>query len=200
MDIQELLYVSDGMWIIANNYLTILYVVCWTSILTALSSFLISELWISQVWYVNYVTQKLPHFEKTWYIYWEGDLVWFHLLCLSFKISHHFTGIITLIYFSEWEPKLHTDRSDQKPLLHWLGLCASWRKSECHVSSWELKYCRTVLQTKHTSNSPSTGKTEASTINSRAPCVFFSKFRRKNQNNKTKTKLNNPSHHNTPSN
>lgn len=133
--------------------------VCWTS--SALSCFLISDLWIFKAWYcVNCGTLKLPGFEKTCYFYWEGDLLYFaHLSCLSSKISHCFIGIITLIFNLEREKRHFTLAGlTRNHRFHWFSLCAGRGNTECHISSRELKYCRTVLQTKHPSSSPSTRK------------------------------------------
>lgn len=139
---------------------------------------------------------ELCHTEIT--TFWENLIFllrgWFvmisHLSCLSFKISHNFTGIITLIYFREWKPKLHADRSDQKPLFHWLGLSvlAEGRVSATSpVGSWSIagRFCSPSTQATHLL----LGKKEASTINSRVSCVLFSTSYRKKQNKTKPTKI-----------
>lgn len=132
------------------------------------------------------ILSELCHTEIT--TFWENlicllrrqFIIISHLSCLSFKISHHFTGVIILIYFREHEPKLHTDRSDQKPLFHWLHLSvlAEGRVSATSpVESWRIAglFCRPSTQETHLL----LGKTEASTIKSRASCVLISTSHRK---------------------
>lgn len=129
--------------------------------------------------------------------FWENFIFilrgWFIMIqllsCLSFKISQHFTGIITLIYFRERKPKLNADRCDQKQLCHWLGfsvLTEGRLSATSPVESWSTVglFCRPSTSAAHLL----LGKTEASTINSRVSCVLFSTSHRKNQNDKTKTK------------
>lgn len=136
----------------------------------------------------NYhILRKLDISMRRWFIMIS------HLSCLSFKISHHFTGIITLIYFREHKPKLHTDRSDQKPLFHWLNLSvlAEGRVSATSpVESWSIAG-RVFLQTKHTSSSPSTRKNRCKYHKFQS--IVYSSLHpiEKNQNNKTKTEPNN---------
>lgn len=101
---QKLLYVSYDMWMLTkfnNNTLGRF----WTSILAGLLclvfwylsyGFLKPDMWIMAHWSFQ-VLRKLGVSAERWFI------IFSHLSCLSFKISHHFIGIITLIFNLEGE-------------------------------------------------------------------------------------------------